>query len=243
MSTDMINYSLSDMQKMAEAIARSGLFGMKTPDQALALMLVAQSENQHPASITQAYDIIQGQACRKTHNVLARFQQMGGKIEWHSLTDTLADATFSHTAGGILRLQWTMAMAEKAKLIGKDNWTKYSRAMLRARLIAEGVRAVYPAAIGGMNIPEEVYDFQEPCEIDITPEKEEIPVKTLPDYPQETFNSNLPKWDLSIRAKKLTHEKLIAMISTKAVLSPDQTQRILELGREPGSDDGDQSCK
>jgi hypothetical protein len=74
-------------------------------------------------------------------------------------------------------------------------------------------------------------------------EKEEVPVKSLPDYPQDQFEANMSKWDLSIRAGKLTHEKLIAMISTKGVLSPQQTKRILELGREPGSDDGDQSCK
>ena len=81
-----------DLQGMAQAIAKSGLFGMKTPEQALALMLVAQAEGQHPASITQDYDIIQGRAARKTHSVLARFQQMGGTVEWHELSDTVADA-------------------------------------------------------------------------------------------------------------------------------------------------------
>jgi hypothetical protein len=40
---------LSDIERMAGAIAKSGLFGMKTPDQALALMLIAQAEGMHPA--------------------------------------------------------------------------------------------------------------------------------------------------------------------------------------------------
>ena len=95
MSNDLATYQLSDMQTMAVAVAKSGLFGMKTPEQALALMLVAQSENMHPATITQDYDIIQGKACRKTHSVMARFQQMGGSVQWHELTDQIADATFS----------------------------------------------------------------------------------------------------------------------------------------------------
>lgn len=158
MSNEIAVYALRDMQTMAEAVAKSGLFGMKSADQALALMLVAQSENQHPATITQDYDIIQGKACRKTHSVMARFQQMGGKVEWHSLTDAIADATFSHPAGGSLRIQWTIEQAKKANLTGKDNWKNYPRAMLRARVIAEGVRAVYPAAIGGMMIAEEAAD-------------------------------------------------------------------------------------
>jgi hypothetical protein len=161
MTTEIQLYKITDMQIMAEAVAKSGLFGMKTPDQALALMLVAQSENCHPATITQDYDIIQGKACRKTHSVMARFQQMGGTVEWHELTDKKADATFTHKAGGSLRITWTIEQAQKANLTSKDNWKNYPRAMLRARCIAEGIRAVYPAAIGGMMVAEEAQDSGE----------------------------------------------------------------------------------
>jgi hypothetical protein len=146
-------------------MAKSGLFGMKTADQALALMLVAQAEGQHPATIAQDYDIIQGRAARKTHSVLARFQQAGGKVEWHELTDKKADAMFSHPSGGDLRMTWTFDQAQKIGLTGKDNWKNYPRAMLRARCIAEGVRAVYPAALGGMMVAEEAQDMG-PSELD-----------------------------------------------------------------------------
>ncbi len=152
-------YNVQDMTAMAEAIAKSGLFGMKNRDQALALMLVAQSEGEHPATITQDYDIIQGRACRKSHSLLARFQAMGGKVEWHTLDRELAEATFSHPAGGKLKVSWTIEQAKHAGLAGKDNWKKYPQAMLRARCISEGIRAVYPAAIGGMLIAEEAQDM------------------------------------------------------------------------------------
>jgi hypothetical protein len=150
---------LSDMQTMASALAQSGLFGVKNPTQALALMLVAQAEGQHPATIAQDYDLIQGRAARKTHSVLARFQQAGGSVQWHDLTDAKASATFSHPQGGSLRMEWTFEQARKAGLTGKDNWKNYPRAMLRARCIAEGVRAVYPGAIGGMLVAEEARDM------------------------------------------------------------------------------------
>jgi hypothetical protein len=161
------------VKQMAAAIAESGLFGMKTPAQALALMLVAQAEGQHPATVTQEYDIIQGRAARKTNSVLARFQQAGGSVEWHELTDKVADATFTppQRAGKPLRLSWTVEQAKAAKLVEKDNWRGYPRAMLRARCIAEGVRAVYPAAIGGMLVVEEAQDLPT---IDVTPGKPEV---------------------------------------------------------------------
>lgn len=152
----------ADLQQMGVALAKSGLFGMKSPEQAIALMLVAQAEGQHPATIAQDYDIIQGKATRKTHSVLARFQQGGGSVAWHSLTAEVADATFSHPQGGSLRMVWTIEQARKAGLAGKDNWKNYPRAMLRARCIAEGVRAVYPAAIGGMLVAEEAQDLPAP---------------------------------------------------------------------------------
>ena len=155
MSTEIATFDT--MSRMADAMAKSNLFGVKTPDEALALMMVAQAEGQHPATIVQDYDIIHGKAARKTHSVLARFQQAGGKVEWHELSDTKAEATFSHPQG-VARIAWTIEQAKRVGLTGKDSWQKYPRAMLRARCIAEGVRAAYPAAIGGMLVTEEAQD-------------------------------------------------------------------------------------
>jgi hypothetical protein len=57
-------------------------------------------------------------------------------------------------------------MAERAKLTGKDNWRMYPRAMLRARCVAEGVRTVYPAALGGALIVEEALDIDQAATFD-----------------------------------------------------------------------------
>jgi hypothetical protein len=220
-----------DLQGMAQAIAKSGLFGMKTPDQALALMLVAQAEGQHPATITQDYDIIQGRAARKTHSVLARFQQMGGTVEWHELSDRVADATFSHKAGGKLRIQWTIEQAQKAGLTGKDNWKNYPRAMLRARCIAEGIRAVYPAALGGMMVSEEAQDLTPAETKQIDPATGEImqakPARpALEPYPAERFDKNLPAWRDLIQAGSKTADEIIAMVTSRATLTDAQIQAI-----------------
>jgi len=154
-----VYYGFGDIEKMADAVAKSGLFGMKTKEQAMALMLTAQAEGQHPATITQDYDIIQGRPARKTNSVLARFQAAGGRVQWKEFTPTCVIGVFSHPQGGSVQVEWTIEMAKNAGLAGKDNWKGYPRAMLRARCIAEGVRAIYPAAIGGMLIKEEAEDL------------------------------------------------------------------------------------
>ena len=162
---------MNELQAMANAVAESKLFGAKTPAEALALMLVAQSEGKHPATVARDYDIIQGKPAKKAEAMLRDFIEQGGKVEWHTLDDTIADATFAHPAGGTVRVAWDMKRATQAGLGGKDMWKKWPRQMLRSRTVSEGVRTVCPSATSGMYVPEEVRDFDQRPERDITPAK------------------------------------------------------------------------
>jgi len=160
MSSELV--PMSEIERMAAAVAKSGLFGMKSTDQALALMLISQAEGRHPALAARDYDIIQGRPSKKTEAMLRDFLAAGGKVEWHVLDDAQADATFSHSAGGSVRIAWNMARAAQAGLGGKDMWKKYPRQMLRSRCVSEGIRTVYPAATSGMYVPEEAADIAAP---------------------------------------------------------------------------------
>lgn len=153
------NQSVSDIETMAKAITKSGLFGIKSPDQAVALMLVAQSEGRHPASVASEFDIIQGRPALKSQAALARFQAAGGKIQWTSRGPSKCSAKFSHAQGGELEITWTMERANAAGLTGKATWRQYPDQMLSARVVAEGVRAVFPACLNGVYLAEEVQDF------------------------------------------------------------------------------------
>lgn len=157
-------FPMRDVQVMAEAIAKCGFFGVKTKDQALGLMLVAQAEGRHPATIAQEYDIIQGRPALKSAAALARFQHAGGRIEWIRSDATVASARFRHDLGGELVITWDMDRAKVAGLLGKDNWRKFPDQMLRARVVAEGVRAVFPACLNGMYLAEEVQNFDPPTD-------------------------------------------------------------------------------
>jgi hypothetical protein len=169
------------MERMAHSIAKSGLFGIKTPDQALALMLVAQAEGRPAALVARDYSIIQGRPSKTAEAMLRDFQAAGGKVEWHELTDAKVDATFSHPLGGTARIDWDMARAKQAGLAGKDGgmYQKYPRAMLRSRVVSEGVRTVWPGATSGMYTPEEAHDIPEIR--DVTPQRENEAVQAAVD--------------------------------------------------------------
>jgi hypothetical protein len=151
-----------ELQMLATSIATSGLFGMKTPDQAMSLMMIAQAEGRHPALAARDYDVIQGRPAKKAEAMQRDFMAAGGKIEWHTLSDERADATFSHPQGGSVRIEWDMPRAKKAGLLGKDMYSKFPRQMLRSRTISEGVRTVWPLATSGLYVPEEAADMAPP---------------------------------------------------------------------------------
>lgn len=153
--------AFGDIEKLAGAIAKSKLFGVQTTDQALALMFIAQAEGRHPALAARDYDIIQGRPAKKAEAMLRDFISLGGKVQWHVLTDDLADATFSHPQGGTIRISWDKARAQTAGLAGKDMWKKFPRQMMRSRVVSEGVRTIYPSATSGMYVPEEINDMPE----------------------------------------------------------------------------------
>jgi hypothetical protein len=151
-------YTLKDIQSMAIAIVESNLFGIKTAKEAVGLMLVAQAEGRHPALVARDYHIIQGKATFKADAMLARFQEAGGKVEWLQLDDEKVEAKFIHPQSTAI-INWDMARAKKAELLGRDMWRKYPRQMLRARVISEGVRTVLPSCICGIYETEEVKDM------------------------------------------------------------------------------------
>lgn len=164
--TQLVPYT--DMQAMARDAAASGLFGVKTPQQAMALFMLAQAEGLHPSAAVRDYHIIQGRPSMKADTMLTRFQASGGRVEWHCYTDEKVEATFSHPAGGSVRIDWTLERARRAKLAGKDNWVTHPRAMLRARLISEGVRTVYPGCVAaGVYTPEELATMPPPAARDM----------------------------------------------------------------------------
>lgn len=164
-STDIIPFT--QIERMAIAAAKSGLFGVKTPEQAIALMLVAQAEGVHPARAMQEYHVIQGRPALKADAMLARYQASGGKVQWTSHTNEKVAGIFTHPSGGSIEIDWTAERAKEANLWGKDNWKMYPRQMLRARCISEGVRATFPGIAVGTYSAEETADMDPR---DVTPE-------------------------------------------------------------------------
>lgn len=167
MSGGLIQHTPAELQVMAEQVAKSRLFpGIDTPQAAFALMLVCQSEGIHPAQAMKRYHIIEGRPSMRADAMHAEFQRQGGRIDWNRSDAEECAATFWHpqhaAAGVVVRVTFAeldAAGVTRGKYGVKDNWRKFPRQMLRARVISEGVRMVLPGVVAGIYTPEEVEDF------------------------------------------------------------------------------------
>jgi len=151
--------SVADIERMSMAVAKSGMFGVRTPEQAMSLMLIAQAEGLHPAIAARDYHVINGKPALKADAMLARFQTAGGKVEWLDFTDDKVSARFTHPQGGSVVVDWTLERARRAGVSNNPTWAKFPRAMLKARVISEGVKTVYPGVAVGTYTVEEVRDM------------------------------------------------------------------------------------
>ncbi len=189
---------MDQMQAMAKALVTSKMFGFKTEAEAMSIMLIAQAEGRSPALAARDYHVIQGRPALKADAMLARFQQEGGVVEWDEYTDAKVTGRFSHpkSCPKPVAVTWTLDMAKRIGLANRDNWRNYPRAMLRSRVVSEGVRTAYPGIAVGIYTVEEVGDMVK--EKDISPtagagedltEECRVEISNLADKVREWMNS------------------------------------------------------
>ena len=173
MSETFAALGLGDIWGTANCIIESGMFpDFKKPEQVVVLMLLCDAENLHYIQALRKYHIIKGRPALRADWMQAEFQRRGGRIKWVQSDCEACEAVFSHRKyhpdGLTIRLELkrfvdsrvAMTWNEKSsKWVLKDNWANYPDAMLRARVITAGVRAVDPAVVSGMYPPEEMQDI------------------------------------------------------------------------------------
>jgi hypothetical protein len=153
-------HSMADMKVMASVMVASGMFsGVKTEQQAYALMLLCDAENIHPALALRRYHLINGTPAMKAETMLAEFKRLGGKVRWIQRDDRVVSATFHLDGEDSPPITWDDNRVRQAG-INNPNHNKFPCQMKTARVISEGIRLMAPGIVQGIYTPEEVADFQ-----------------------------------------------------------------------------------
>jgi len=124
---------------------------------------------------------------------------------------------------------FSLEEAKRAGLTGKQGpWTQYPKRMLQMRARGFALRDAFPDALRGVVSAEEARDT--PAERDmgaaeVVSSRPAAPA-ALPDYSQEAFADNLPKWSALMQSGAKTADQIIAIVSTKGALSDAQKAAI-----------------
>lgn len=192
-----VSFSFQEIERMGVAVAKSGLFGVKTPEQAVALLLLAQAEGLHPMAAARDYHImdIKGvvRPCLKAETMLARFQANGGKVEWLEYSEKKVSGKFTHPSGGQLTVEWTWERAQKIELTSKDIWKKYPAAMLRSRVISEAIRTINPGVLSGLYTPDEAESIVTVDAVPVAPEPFQTPKPKAEERKSERKSEKKPE--------------------------------------------------
>jgi len=143
--------------------------------------------------------------------------------------------------------------ARNAGLLNKEGpWKTYRKRMQQLRARGFALRDVFPDALRGLRMAEEEQDIKDMGEAERLPPDQTVNTgrPQLQEYPQDQFEKNLHAWQDAIASGKKTPEQIVAMVSSKGVLSEDQKKMIRDgiakqdepkqeqpESREPGSDD------
>jgi len=152
------------IQVMGEMIWASGMFGCVKPEQGMVLAMQCLAEGKAPLELAKTYHIVEGKLSMRADAMMGRFLTTGGKVKWLVRSDKEVKSIWSKD-GNDVEISFAfddfvkngVAVAKSGQV--KDNWKKFPRQMLTARVISEGVRLLAPQLIAGIYTPEEVADF------------------------------------------------------------------------------------
>lgn len=150
--------SYADLMVLAKELVGTGFLpvAIKTPAQAVAVILTGRELGLPPMQALRSICIIQGKPELAADLQLSLFKRSGGQAKWLQQTSTEAELFLKHPNGDEFTQLFTMDDARRAGLAGGVNWQKYPQAMLRSRAITAGLKSLGFEPLCGCYAPGEI---------------------------------------------------------------------------------------
>lgn len=164
------------MQQQAAALTKTGFLpaAIKTPEQALAIIMTGRELNIPPMAALSTINVIQGKPTVSPQLMLALINR-SGQLEDMKIETGAGGATCVMKRRG--RQSFTAHFgpdeAQAMQLAGKDNYKKQPATMYQWRAVAMAARAVFPDVILGLYTPEEMG-----ADVGFTPDGEMVVAET-----------------------------------------------------------------
>ena len=159
---------INELNSVACTVAKSGLFGAKSPEQAYVAIATGMELGLKPMQALRNITVIQGKPTFSADGAFAvvRSHPEYGGIEWIKQDAQEASCKITRVSkGGQLKEtfvgSFSMKEAAAAGLANKDNWKHYPARMLRARALSFACRDAFPDVLNGLYTPEEIREVSE----------------------------------------------------------------------------------
>lgn len=151
------------LREMAASLVPTGFLpsGIKTPEQAVAVMLKGRELRVPPMYALSNIVVVQGKPTCGAELMLALIYRDHGKKAIRVKESTDQQCTVEYRLegwDGVQSYSFTIEQAEQAGLFKNAVWKQYPAAMLRARCVSAVARMAFPESIGGMYSPGELGD-------------------------------------------------------------------------------------
>jgi hypothetical protein len=196
------DFTLKEIKEIAMDIYKSRMFtSLQNQEQAVAKILRGREIGLPPMVSLEKIYVVNGKTALESEVMSAEIKRSGKynySITKHDLNE--CQITFYENGKQVGISTFTMKDAERAKLLSKDIWQKYPKAMLFNRALSQGKRMYCPDVCMGVYTPEELdYDTPQTVQaevIEITGETKALPeptVETKPEPAKEEPKKEKPK--------------------------------------------------
>jgi hypothetical protein len=149
------------MKQQAGELIKSGFLpaGIKTPEQAVAIMLKGRELGIPPMQALSHIHIINGKPTMSAELMLAQIMRLHPKtkISYPVRSAEKCEVKVTREGSEASVFSFSIQDAQAAGLLSNPTWKKYPRAMLHARVVSEMARSLFPDAISGVSYtPEEM---------------------------------------------------------------------------------------
>jgi hypothetical protein len=153
--------NFDEAARAAKAMAQSGYFSdAREVAQAMVKVLAGHEMGFGPFASMTGIHVIKGQPTIGANLMAAAVKAHPGYDYRADVKDNAVSITFYQNGNELGTSTFTMANAKDAGLTGRDNWKKYTRNMLFARAMSNGVRWYCPDVFAGSTVytPDELDD-------------------------------------------------------------------------------------
>lgn len=149
------------MKRQGAELLKTGFLpsSIKTPEQFIAIVLKGRELGLPPMYACNHIVVIQGKPTMSAEVMLAMIFKNcpGAKIQYLEVSNEKCTIKASRPGSEASVFSFSIADAQAAGLTNKENWRKYTRAMLRSRCISELARSLFPDCVAGVSYtPEEL---------------------------------------------------------------------------------------